>query len=110
MVLAIECTTGSIDANGKLGKLVLRARAVAAAVSREVLAILATSVEKERIAEHELSQATEAGVVVLAREELDRLFEMCVANAPLASAAEYIAAQKAPKPPQASVREILRPR
>lgn len=108
MAFAIECTTGSIDAGGKLGKLVLRSRAVAAAVDREVFAILATSLERERIADHELSQAAEAGVVVLAREELDHLFEMCLANAPLASAAEYIAAQKVPKGPRESPVRMVR--
>jgi hypothetical protein len=103
MTLAVECTTGSIDAGGKLGKLVSRARAIAAAAGGTVLAVLATSLHRERIAMQEMSRASEDGIAVLAREELDHLFGMCLENAPLASAAEYVASQIPPRRPSESI-------
>jgi hypothetical protein len=92
-VLPIECTTGSIDAGGKLGKLVVRVRAVAAAVDQEVLGIIATPLVRERIASQELSRAGDDGIAVLTREALDHLYEMSLTNAPLDEATEFLASQ-----------------
>jgi len=77
VVMAVECTTGSIDAGGKLGKLVSRTRRIRSALpSHEVMPVLVTALPKELISEAELRSAAEDALVVVTRDDALELFEM----------------------------------
>lgn len=74
LCLAIECTVGSIDSGGKLGKLVARTMALRESMRGSVVhPVLATSLKRSQIADGELSKAAEDGIVVLAKEDIDHL-------------------------------------
>ncbi|MYA42078.1 MAG: hypothetical protein F4Z31_10045 [Gemmatimonadetes bacterium] len=75
VTLVIECTAGSIDAGGKVGRLVARSRRLAKALSdSEVIAVLATATPRDALSEAEVEKAARDGVVVLARENLRELW------------------------------------
>jgi len=91
LVFAVECTTGSIDAGGKLGKLVARSKQLEAALpNHEILPVLVTALAGEAISEAELKSAAEDNVAVLAQEDLDELFVMLAEASSLSQVIGYI--------------------
>ncbi|WP_211622670.1 hypothetical protein [Paraburkholderia domus] len=82
--LVIECTTGSIDKDGKMSKLLSRTSDLAERLQdaghsdRKCLPIMVTSLPREAVTD--LSQAAEKGVLVLTVESLERLVDDTVAT------------------------------
>ena len=75
VTLAIECTVGSPDAGGKVGKLVARGEDMRGRLpDREVIAVLATACAREGLSKAEVEKAERDGVVLLAQEELQDLW------------------------------------
>ena len=75
VTLAIECTVGSLDAGGKVGKLVARREDMRGRLpDREVIAVLATACAHEGLSKAEVEKAEGDGVVLLAQEELKDLW------------------------------------
>lgn len=84
LILAIECTTGSIDLGGKLGKLVARARRIEAALSdHEVIPVLITALNRQAISESELQGAGADRIAVLAQEDINELQVMLAKGNPI---------------------------
>jgi Holliday junction resolvase len=91
MVLAVECATGSIDAGGKLGKLIARARKIEAALAgHEVIPVLITSLDRQAISESELQDAASDRIAVLAQEDISELEVMLAKGSSLMRAVQYI--------------------
>ena len=75
VMLAIECTVGSLDTRGKLGKLVVRREDIRGRLpDREVIAVLATASERAGLSNAEVEKAGGDGVVLLAQEDLQDLW------------------------------------
>ena len=75
VMLVIECTVGSLDTRGKLGKLIARSEHLRGQIpDREVITILATATERAALSEAEVEKAERDEVVVLAQEELQDLW------------------------------------
>ena len=71
----IECTVGSLDTRGKLGKLIARSEHLEGQIpDREVITILATASEREALSKAEVEKAERDDVVVLAQEDLQDLW------------------------------------
>lgn len=93
VILPVECTTGSIDAGGKLGKLVVRANAIRTLLPEHVVQpVLATQQPRQAISRQELSRAADDHVAVLAREDLDELLQGSFISVPLLEAVRTIRA------------------
>ncbi len=76
VVLVIECTVGSVDAGGKVGKLVARSRRMGRELAEsEVVAVLATAKPRDDLSGAEVEKAARDDVVVLAREDLRELWD-----------------------------------
>ncbi len=75
VMLVIECTVGSLDSRGKLGKLIARSQHMQGQIpDREVITILATASERAALSEAEVEKAERDDVVVLAEEDLQELW------------------------------------
>ena len=75
VMLAIECTVGSLDTRGKLGKLVARREDMRGRLpDREVIAVLATATVRAALSKAEVEKAKRDDVVLLAQEELQNLW------------------------------------
>ena len=75
VMLVIECTVGSLDTRGKLGKLIARSEHLRGQIpDREVITILATATERAALSEAEVEKAERDEVVVLAQEDLQDLW------------------------------------
>ena len=75
VMLAIECTVGSLDTKGKLGKLVVRREEMRDRLpNREVIAVLATATERAGLSKAEAEKAEGDDVMVLAQEDLQDLW------------------------------------
>ena len=82
VMLVIECTVGSLDTRGKLGKLIARSEHLSGQIpDREVITILATATERAALSEAEVEKAERDEVVVLAQEELQDLWIAAQAGA-----------------------------
>lgn len=72
-IWVVECTTRTINNSGKLGKLLERSRQVQAKVAngtQSVYSVIATPLNREDIAKHELEAAGEDDIIVLAKDDL----------------------------------------
>lgn len=99
-LLALECTTMSLDTGGKLGKLVARTRALAVALPHaEVLPVIVTALAPDHLAEAEVQKAGQDGVAIVAR---DGLAELAGAASAGLSTESVIASIRAmvPQPPK----------
>jgi len=75
VMLVIECTVGSLDTRGKLGKLIARSEHLQGQIpDREVITTLATASERGALSKAEVEKAERDDVVVLAQEELQDLW------------------------------------
>ena len=75
VMLAIECTVGSLDSGGKVGKLIARREDVRSQLpDREVIAVLATASARAALSKAEVEKAEGDDVVLLAQEELQDLW------------------------------------
>ena len=75
IILAIECTVGPIDANGKLGKLIARSGDMRSKLpDSKVIAVLTTARSRAELSKVEVEKAKRDGVVLLAREDIDDLW------------------------------------
>lgn len=75
VLLAIECTVGSLDAGGKVGKLIARSEDLRIRLpATEVIAILSTARVREALSAAEVEKAECDDVVLLAQEDLQDLW------------------------------------
>ena len=74
-MLGIECTVGSPDARGKLGKLVARLERIRTQLPGiEVIALLTTALPRAALSKAEVEKAERDHVVLLAKEDLQELW------------------------------------
>lgn len=91
LILAVECTTGSINSGGKLGKLVLRTREMSEGMKGyQVQGVLATALESNNVSRGEIMQAAEDGLAVLCQEDLFSILEMASNNRPVFEVVSFI--------------------
>ena len=75
VILVIECTVGSLDTRGKLGKLIARSEHMRGQIpDREVITVLATASARGALAKAEVEKAERDEVAVLAQEDLQDLW------------------------------------
>ena len=75
VVLVIECTVGSIDAGGKVGKLIARSQRMRRELSdSEVIPVLATAARRGDLADVEVEKAERNDVALLCRADLHELW------------------------------------
>lgn len=75
LMLAIECTVGSLDTGGKLGKLIARSEHLRNQLpDSEVIAVLATATTRDALSEAEVEKAERDDVLLLAQENLRELW------------------------------------
>ena len=75
LMLAIECTVGSLDTGGKVGKLIARSEHMRNRLpGSEVIAVLATASTREALSEAEVEKAERDDVLLLAQEHLQELW------------------------------------
>ena len=75
VLLVIECTVGSIDAGGKVGKLIARAQRIRRELSdSEVIPILTTAARRGELSDVEVEKAERNDVALLCREDLHDLW------------------------------------
>ena len=75
VILVIECTVGSIDAGGKVGRLIARSQRIRRELSdSEVIAILTTAARRGELSDAEVEKAERDDVVLLCREDLHELW------------------------------------
>jgi len=76
LILCVECTTGPLDAKGKLGKLLARTEAVRDALPElTVLPVMATARPGQQLSPTEIQKSERDGIVVLARDEIEDLWQ-----------------------------------
>lgn len=86
IILAVECTTRSIGAGGKLGKLVDRAKHLEVSLeTQDVIPVIVTAISRSRLSKAEINEAARDGIAVLARESLQLLLESLVEGSSLSS-------------------------
>jgi len=91
IVLALECTTATIDNKGKLGKLKARAVELQEAIPTfRVVPVIATALLREAISFGELKRAGAESTAVLSQEDLITLIQLAEANAAPLDVAEFI--------------------
>lgn len=74
-ILAIECTVGPVDGQGKLSKLIARSEIMRSKLpDSKVIAVLATARLRAELSKTEVEKAKHDNVVLLAREDLDELW------------------------------------
>ena len=75
VMLVIECTLGSLDTGGKLGKLIARSEQMRGHLpGSEVIAVLATASTRKALSKAEVEKAKRDDVVLLAQEDLQDLW------------------------------------
>lgn len=75
-LLTIECTTSSLDTQGKLGKLVARSRGLQLQIAPiEVTPVIVSALRQDQLSEPERQKAGEDGVAVVANEDLAELLD-----------------------------------
>ena len=75
IILAIECTVGPADGNGKLGKLIARSENMRSKLpDSKVIAVLTTARPRAELSKVEIEKAKRDNIVLLAREDLDDLW------------------------------------
>lgn len=74
VVIAVECAFRNLGAAGKLGKLVVRAHGLRAALpDQDVIGVMVSALDRSEIPEAELSQAAEDEIAVLSQQDLNEL-------------------------------------
>lgn len=74
-ILAVECTLGTPDSRGKLGRLAVRAGELAKAIPTfSVTPVLATRLEREDVPTKEREKAAADGIVLLCGDDLNNLY------------------------------------
>ena len=74
-MLVIECTLGSLDTRGKVGKLIARSEQMRSQLpGSEVITVLATASTRAALSKAEVEKAERDDVVVLAQEDLQDLW------------------------------------
>jgi hypothetical protein len=90
-VLAVECTTSSLNSGGKLGKLRMRASELSDELSDHVVqAVIVTTKSNDTLSATELQQAARDRIAVLASDELGELLNWVGAQTALSEIVEYI--------------------
>ena len=75
VILVIECTVGSIDAGGKVGRLIARSQRIRRELpDSEVVAVLTTAARRGELSDVEVEKAERDDVVLLCREDLHELW------------------------------------
>lgn len=75
VILVIECTVGSIDAGGKVGKLIARSQRMRRELSdSEVIPVLTTAARRGDLSDVEVEKAERSDVALLCREDLHELW------------------------------------
>ena len=75
VMLVIECTVGSLDTGGKVGKLIARSEHMRSQLpGSEVITVLATASARATLSKAEVDKAERDDVVLLAQEELQDLW------------------------------------
>jgi hypothetical protein len=98
---AIECTTGSLDSGGKLGKLYLRMMDLSNQLKEHrVQGILATASERHTLSSVEIEKAAQDRIAVLTSGDLKDLLRMASEGGAISSVLSYIGG-KIPKPSRA---------
>ena len=81
VILVIECTVGSIDAGGKVGKLIARSQRMGRELSdSEVIPVIATAARRGELADVEVEKAERNDVALLCREDLNELWSAAQAG------------------------------
>jgi hypothetical protein len=97
--IAVECTTGSLDSKGKLGKLVARANALSGAVpGTEVWAVIVTALSRNQLSSGDLERAAADDLVVLAQEDLTELLLMASNGAAVSDVLGFLRSKIPGKP------------
>lgn len=101
LVLAVECTTSSLNSGGKLGKLIVRASELAEELpDHKVQAVIVTTKPNVRLSDAERQHAARDRIAVLAAEELDELLNRVGVAAPISEIAGYITSRIPELPPR----------
>jgi len=75
VILVIECTVGSIDTGGKVGKLINRSQRTRRELAdSEVITVLTTAARRSEVSDAEAEKAERGDVVVLCHEDLHELW------------------------------------
>ena len=75
VILVIECTVGSIDTGGKVGKLIDRSQRTRRELAdSEVITVLTTAARRSDVSDAEVEKAERGDVVVLCREDVHELW------------------------------------
>ena len=75
VILVIECTVGSIDTGGKVGKLIDRSQRTRRELAdSEVITVLTTAARRSEVSDAEVEKAERGDVVVLCHEDLHELW------------------------------------
>ncbi len=95
VMVAIECTTGPLQAGGgKLGKFVARVAALRAALTEphgtSVLAVMATALSRDHVAPADRAAAEANGVIVLDREDLAALADLALEPGAAGAVLEFL--------------------
>jgi hypothetical protein len=87
VLLAIECTTGAINQDGKLAKLYRRVSELRAQLGTksdvEVVPLIVTFLPVDELLGSERAIATEQGIRIVAREGLEQILELVMAHTPV---------------------------
>jgi hypothetical protein len=91
IVLVMECTEESIDANGKLGKLYARIHEIESVLSEcEILGIAVTAYKRDQIQPADMEKAEKSRIIILGQEDLQKLFTLANAWNPEKEAVRYL--------------------
>ena len=81
VILVIECTVGSIDTGGKVGKLINRSQRTRRELAdSEVITVLTTPARRSELSDAEVEKAERGDVVVLCHEDLQELWSAAQAG------------------------------
>lgn len=103
---AVECTIGSIDAGGKLGKLVQRTRELERVLGRSVEPVLVTSASRAALSAADLRDAGRDRISVVAREDLEDLLTLATTGSPTRDAAAMLTELIPPLPSDRAFRGL----
>jgi len=99
--LAIECTTGPLDSNGKLGKLVARAEGLRRdCPSLDVQAVIMTTLDAAQVLQTDRDTASDERVAVLCREDLEELVALVLGGGELSEVLSWMRTRVPRKPPK----------
>jgi len=98
--LAIECTTGPLNSNGKLGKLVARAEGIRKDCPQlDVQGVILTSLDTAQVLQADLNTAADEKLAVLCREDVEELLALVLGGSELSDVLSWIGTRVPRKPP-----------